>query len=169
VADYTRVLERQPGAEIFAHRGWAYFFADAWRPALNDFEKALALNAAYGDAYTGRGLARVMLGRYRQAVQDAEEAHRRKPSTPEMAHNVACIFAQAAGRVVADAKEPAREELARQYRTAAVQALRDALALVRPPERARFWNEKMLPDSALDPIRDCPELRQLVREQEGKG
>jgi len=39
VADYTRVLERHPGAEIHTHRGWAYFFADAWRPALDDFEK----------------------------------------------------------------------------------------------------------------------------------
>ena len=167
VADYTRVVERQPGAEIFAHRGWAYFFADAWRPALHDFEKALALDPAYGDAYTGRGLARVMLGRYREAVRDAEEARRRKPATPEMTHNVACIFAQAAGRVVADRKEAMRQILAKRYRTAAVQAIRDTLALVRPAERTPFWREKILPDSALDPIRDCPEFRLLLAEQGG--
>jgi tetratricopeptide (TPR) repeat protein len=162
VADYTRVVERQPAAEIFAHRGWAYFFADAWRPALDDFEKALARDPAYGDAYTGRGLARVMLGRYREAVRDAEEARRRKPDTPEMMHNVACIFAQAAGRVVADPKEAARQDLAKQYRTAAVRAILDTLALIRPAERARFWREKILPDSALDPIRDSPEFRELL-------
>src|SRR6185369_7983496 len=38
--DYTVVVLRQPGAEIFEHRGWAYFFADAWKPALADFDEA---------------------------------------------------------------------------------------------------------------------------------
>src|SRR5262249_15731298 len=29
VDDYTRALERRPDAEIYQHRGWAYFFSDA--------------------------------------------------------------------------------------------------------------------------------------------
>jgi tetratricopeptide (TPR) repeat protein len=167
VADYTRVLERHPGAEIRAHRGWAYFFADAWRPALADFEQALALDPAYGDAYTGRGLARVMLGQHRAAVRDAEEARHRRPTTPEMMHNVACIYSLAAGKVVQDPKEKDAPALAGRYRTAAVRALRDTLALVRPAERAQFWREKMLPDNALDPIRNSAEFRELVREMGG--
>jgi tetratricopeptide (TPR) repeat protein len=167
VADYTRVLERHPGAEIHAHRGWAYFFADAWRPALHDFEKALALDPDYGDAYTGRGLARVMLGRHREAVRDAEEARRRRPATPEMMHNLACIFSLAVGKVIQDSTEKEARALAGRYRTAAVSALRDTLALVGPAERAQFWREKVLPDSALDPIRDSAEFRELVREVGG--
>jgi tetratricopeptide (TPR) repeat protein len=167
VADYTRVLERHPGAEIRVHRGWAYFFADAWRPALADFEQALALDPAYGDAYTGRGLARVMLGRHREAVRDADEARRRQPATPEMMHNVACIYSLAAGKVTQDPKEKEAPALAGQYRTAAVRALRDTLALVRPAERPQFWREKMLPDSALDPIRNSAEFRELLRELGG--
>ncbi len=166
VDDYTRVLQREPGAEICAHRGWAYFFADAWKPALRDFDNALRADPEYGDAYTGRALARVMLGAYREAVADAKEARRRRPSTPEMMHNLACVFAQAVAKVLADGGEQRRQELARAYRAAALGAIRDALALVRPAEREAFWRQKVLPDTALDPIRASPEFRELVRELE---
>src|SRR5262249_6540917 len=75
--DYTRALEcgpltlpAPPGGEssvrgdtdLYQHRGWAYFFADAWRLALRDFAKAIELDPDAGDAYTGRGVARVLLG-----------------------------------------------------------------------------------------------------------
>ena len=102
VDDYTRALERAPDADIYQHRGWAHFFSDAWKLALRDFSKAIELDPGSGDAYTGRGLARVMLGHYREAVADAEAALQRKPGTPEMMHNIACIFAQAVDRAEAD-------------------------------------------------------------------
>src|SRR5262249_19491260 len=57
--DYTRVLARAPDAEIYQHRGWAHFFADAWKLALRDFARAIDLDPAAEDAYTGRALARV--------------------------------------------------------------------------------------------------------------
>src|SRR5262249_5258769 len=91
VDDYTQALLRAPDAEIYQHRGWAHFFSEAWKLALRDFSKALALVPEAGDAYTGRGLARVMLGNYREAVADAEAALKRNPRTPEMMHNIACI------------------------------------------------------------------------------
>ncbi len=171
--DYTRVLEAEgtpdggPGAEILTHRGWAYFFADAWRPALRDFEDALRLDPEYGDAYTGRGLARVMLGTYREAVADAEEALRRKPATPEMMHNVTCIFAQAVGKVEADPNEKGKAALTERYRKAALATVRQTLALLGPDERLPFWRDKVLPDTALDPIRQSPEFQQMVRENAG--
>jgi tetratricopeptide (TPR) repeat protein len=84
VDDYTRALERRSDGEIYLHRGWAHFFSDSWKLALRDFEKAISLNPDQDDAYTGRGLSLVMLGRYRQAAADAEEALRRKPESPEM-------------------------------------------------------------------------------------
>src|SRR5262249_26503717 len=101
VEDYTRALERAPDGDIYQHRGWAHFFSDAWKLALRDFSKAIELDPEGGDAYTGRGLARVMLGHYKEAVADAEVALRRKPDTPEMMHNIACIFAQAVARAQA--------------------------------------------------------------------
>src|SRR5439155_5090027 len=102
VEDYTRALERAPDADIYQHRGWAHFFSDAWKLALRDFAKAIELDPEAGNAYTGRGLARVMLGDYRKAVSDAEVALARKPDTPEMMHNIACIFAQAVVRAESD-------------------------------------------------------------------
>jgi tetratricopeptide (TPR) repeat protein/tRNA A-37 threonylcarbamoyl transferase component Bud32 len=155
VDDYTQALQRRPGAELYQHRGWAHFFADAWKLALRDFEQSIRLDPEQGDAYTGRGLALVMVGRYREAVADAEEALRRRPDTPEMMHNVACIFAQAAGRADADAEH---------YRRLALEAIRKTLAMLRPDERRAFWEEKILPDAALTPIRATDGFKQIAAE-----
>jgi serine/threonine-protein kinase len=157
VDDYTHALERQPDTDLYTHRGWAYFFADAWKPALHDFEEALRLDPEYCDAYIGRGLAHVMLGQSREAVGDAEEALQRKPATPEMMHNIACIFALAAGK-------PDVQSSAARYRDQAVEAVRKTLALVPPSERSSFWRDKIVPDKALDAIRTCSAFKQLAQE-----
>jgi eukaryotic-like serine/threonine-protein kinase len=167
--DYTRVVLEQPSAEIYEHRGWAYFFADAWQPSLRDFDDAIRLDPARGDAYTGRALARVMLGRYREAVTDADEALKRKPSAPEMMHNLACVFAQAAARAEADAAAPDRLARAASYRDRAVGAARQTLALLPADRRAAFLRESVLPDRALDPIRTAPAFRDLLREYRLEG
>jgi tetratricopeptide (TPR) repeat protein len=161
--DYTRVILERPGAEIYEYRGWAYFFADAWQPALRDFDEAVRLDPQRGDAYTGRGLTRVMLGRYREAVGDADEALRRKPDAPEMMHNLACVFAQAAARAEADTATD-RLTLAADYRERAVRAVRATLALVPAPGRAAFLRDSVVPDRALDPIRQVPAFRELLKE-----
>jgi serine/threonine-protein kinase len=164
VDDYTRALERAPDADVYQHRGWAHFFSDAWKLALRDFAKAIELDPETGDAYTGRGLARVMLGDYRGAVADAEEALRRKPGTPEMMHNVACTFAQAVARAEADLREEDRQSLADRYRRRALEAVCQTLAMVPPEERLAFWQDKVLPDAALTPIRNHPDFKRLQEE-----
>src|SRR5207302_7319619 len=149
--DYTRALERAPDGDLYQHRGWAHFFSDAWKLALRDFTKAIELDPKAGDAYTGRGLARVMLGGYREAVADAEAALRREPSSPEMMHNIACIFAQAIARAEADPLtlpsppsdggegrvrgEEDRQSLADSYRRRALDAVHQTLAMLGPQER----------------------------------
>jgi tetratricopeptide (TPR) repeat protein len=162
--DYTRVLEREPDAEIYRHRGWAYYFADAWKPALRDFEEAVRRDPGHADAYVGRGLCLVGLGRYRAAVADADEAWRRAPATPEMMHNVACIFALAVGKVHADRAAADRQALASRYQAQAVKALRQTLTRLAPDARPAFWRDRILPDAALDPIRTCPGFRELEQE-----
>ena len=116
------------------------------------------------DAYTGRGLARVMLGDYREGVADAGEALRRNPGTPEMTHNLACIFAQAAGRARADSRADDRESLAAGYGSRAFEAIRQTLTMLKPEERSAFWQERILPDDALTPIRNDPRFKQLATE-----
>jgi tetratricopeptide (TPR) repeat protein len=162
--DFTRALEIKPNAEVQLHRGWAYFFLDAWRPALHDFDAAVRQGANGADAYIGRGLATVMLGGYRDAVADADKALRLGPTTPEMMHNLACIFAQAVGRVRKDRTERDTARLAARYRAETFKAIRRTLALVPTKERAAFWRTKVVPDTALDPIREAPEFQELVKQ-----
>jgi tetratricopeptide (TPR) repeat protein len=164
VEDYSRALERAPDAEMYQHRGWAYFFSDAWKLAVCDFAKAIDLDPAGGDAYTGRGLARVMLGNYREAVGDAEIAVRRKPRTPEMMHNIACIFAQAVARVNADLPEPNRQSLADSYERLALEAIHSTLTMLAPNERHSFWRDKILPDGALKPVHKNATFKRLQDE-----
>jgi tetratricopeptide (TPR) repeat protein len=166
VEDYTRALEQAPDADIYQHRGWAHFFSDAWKLALRDFSNAIELNPKAGDAYTGRGLAQVMLGHHREAVADAEAALSRKPDTPDMMHNIACIFAQAAARVEGDGHEEDRQSLAANYRRRALEAIQQTLTMLPPEERLTFWRDKMLPDAALAPLHNDEEFKQL-REQYG--
>jgi tetratricopeptide (TPR) repeat protein len=162
--DYNQALRLNPDAKTYCQRGWAYFFADAWRPAERDFEEALRLDPGLGDAYTGRGLARVMLGQYALAVGDAEEGLRRKPATPEMMHNLACIFAQAVARAREDPGRADRATLAQTYRNRALHTIRRTLDLIPARERPAFWRDKICPDKALDPIRDSPDFRRLSEE-----
>jgi tetratricopeptide (TPR) repeat protein len=157
--DYTRAWHLRPDAEILTHRGWAYFFSDAFRPALRDFDHAIKTNAPGADPYAGRGLAQVMLGQYKQAAEDAKEALRRGPATPEMMHNIACIFAQAALRADRDA---AHAPLAAAYRDQACQAVRKTLDMLPSSKRQQFWRDKVLPDKALDPVRSHPVFLQVI-------
>jgi eukaryotic-like serine/threonine-protein kinase len=164
VDDYTRALERAPEADLYQHRGWAHFFADAWKLALRDFSQAIELNPEAGDAYTGRGLARVTLGDYREAVADAEAALHRKPSTPEMMHNIACIFAQAVAGAETD-----RQPLAESYRRRALEAIHQTLVMLAPEKRFSFWKEKIEPDAALTPIRNHEEFKALAERMRDEG
>jgi tetratricopeptide (TPR) repeat protein len=165
--DYTLGLARGADAELLNHRGWAYFFMDAWKPALADFETAWRIDPNLVDALIGRALCRVMLGTYRAAAADAEEAWRRKPATPEMMHNLACVFAQAVGRTVGDTAAPDSASLAAHYRLRAMECLQRGLELVPAADRASFWREKMCPDTALDPIRGDDAFKQLAEKAGG--
>ncbi len=163
--DYTHALELEPAdAELYAHRGWAYFFADAWKPALRDFEEAIRRDPKAAPSYCGLGLARVMLGSYREAVRDAEEALRRGLEAPAMRLNAACIFALAAGKAEKDVAAADARALAGGYRQRAVEILRSTLTLLPEAERGPFWRDKVLPDTALDPIRGERAFEQLAAE-----
>ncbi len=162
--DLGRALDRRPDAELHLQRGWAYFLLGAWPLALRDFDEAIRLGSPQPDAWTGRGLARVLLGQYRGAEADACEALGRRPTTAETYHNVACLFALAAGRAQADTAEKEGAALAARFRTRAVAAVREALSRVPAGRRAAFWHEKVLPDRALDAIRPTADFRRWEAE-----
>src|SRR5262249_10944325 len=149
----SRALERQQAGDLYLHRGWAHFFADAWKLALRDFAKAIDLDPESSDAYTRRGLAQVMLVQYRDAAADAATALRLAPGPAEMMHNAACIFAQAVARVAADPGAADRFALRTVYRDRALEAIQQTLRMVPPEEQPAFWRDKVLPEPALAPIR----------------
>ncbi|MCI0457110.1 MAG: tetratricopeptide repeat protein, partial [Gemmataceae bacterium] len=162
--DYTRALEKEPDAATYAARGWCYLVADAPRLALPDFEEALRRAPEQADAYAGRGYSRVLLGETRLALADAEEALRRGPPAPRLYYNIARIYAQAIATLDS---EPARHrstavDLRSRWQDRALQLLTKALHVQSPPEAARFWQNVIAMDKALNPIRRSPEFRQLA-------
>jgi serine/threonine protein kinase/tetratricopeptide (TPR) repeat protein len=168
VDDFTRAISADPNSDTYAHRAWAHFLLDDWKPALQDFDSAIKRDPSNRDAYIGRGLAHVTLGQYRAGVADAKFALRKAPDTPEMMHNIACIFSQAAGKVGADKAEKNGRTLAAAYVIQALAALRQTVALVPPDKRRDFWRHRVGPDSWLDPIRKSVEFQQLERDVFGR-
>jgi tetratricopeptide (TPR) repeat protein len=167
IADYTQALDLAPDAATYTHRGWTYLATDAPRWARSDFEEAIRLQPKSGDAYNGRGYARVRLGQYREAVVDAETALRLGPQDSRLLWQAARIYAQAAGKLDADAAKWDRKavSLRTQYEERTVQLLRGALKLKPDPERAAFWRDCIEADkAALSPIRNSPAFTQLAAE-----
>jgi tetratricopeptide (TPR) repeat protein len=146
---------------MFEHRGWAYYFSDANAFALRDFTRAIELAPDGSSAYIGRGLVYVKMGKYRDAVKDAETALRDKPIGPDMMHNLACVFAQAAAAVERDLGQPERARLATDYRNRAVSFVEKTLEMIPEPQRQAFWREHILPDSALTPIHGEAVFKQI--------
>jgi tetratricopeptide (TPR) repeat protein len=176
VADFHRAIELAPASDpatrsrLFRQRGWAHYFADAPRLALADFEESLRLEPNRGDAYGGRGLARIRLGQWRPAVSDAEAGlrHARASGTSTTAEEGQDLQVQAlynAARIYAQAVEFAAQEVGREgqravtlyrrYRTRAIDLLDEALERV--PDRKR--REEILSDPALRTLRLSPGSR----------
>lgn len=151
LANFTRALELKPVSSLYASRGWVYLVSDAMRPALADFNEAIRLDPEPGDAYCGRGLARVRLGRLTEAVADAEEALRRGPGNARMFANAAAIFAQAAGQVKGSEARAAERKL--RYQDRAMRLIRKALDQLPAAERNDFWRDIIEKDPALEPVR----------------
>ncbi|MFI5454072.1 MAG: protein kinase [Isosphaerales bacterium] len=166
IADYTRALDLRSDLDsgtrsrLLNRRGWAYHFADAPRLALDEFEASLKLDKDQSDAHAGRGLARVRLGDWRNAVADAEAAVRLARGSSasneglndqaQAEFNAARIYAQA---VEYAAREVGREgeravRLYRGYRARAIELLDKTLRQIPDPAR----RNEILSDPALRPI-----------------
>ncbi len=166
IADFTAALEIWRDPTTLTRRGWAYLGNEEPRAALADFEEALRSDRLDGDAYNGRGLARVHLGQYRAAAADAEEAVRRGPAAPRLFLNAARIHAQAAGRLQAEALRDGRllPPEYRQYRERGVQLLQKCLEAVPARERAAFWKTHLQRNVAFDPLRASAGFTRLETE-----
>ncbi len=168
VADFNEALEltpesaKAPRTRLLNLRGMAYYFADAPKLALLDFEESLRLDAKQSEALGGRGLARIRTGDWRPAVTDAESAARLASAMVPRTDEERKAKAQAlfnAARVYALAVEFAAQDVSRQgeraialyrnYRSRAMNLLDEALKYA-PDQDDR---DAILNDPALRSIR----------------
>jgi tetratricopeptide (TPR) repeat protein len=157
IEDFTQAMILQPHqSAVHTHRGWAYLVSGAAQLALDDFEKAIQDDTSNGDAYYGRGSALVALGKYKEAVVEAEDALHHGEPTPRMLYVAARIYAQAADLAITKASRrtlgPPR--ISFQYTARAQGLLRRALEKLPAEQRAAFWR---------DVIQEDPTLRVILR------
>jgi tetratricopeptide (TPR) repeat protein len=121
---------------------------DAPKLAQRDFELAIDLDPHNGDAYNGRGRARVRLGRQREAALDAAEALRQRPSSPRLYYKAARIYAQCSSR----------------YSRRALELIHQAINLLPAEERRTFWSTHIQKDQAFSSLRLHPVFVELETE-----
>jgi tetratricopeptide (TPR) repeat protein len=168
VKDLDRALALQPDSNTYAARGWLNLVERrAPLVALDDFQAAIRLNPANGDAYNGRGFARVLLGHYRQAIEDAEAALRLGPRDPRTLYKAARIYAQAVGRLDEEGRQGTQAPTWQRsgYERQALHYLRQALEQTPAEERAALVRDQVRrTDHAFDPIRPSPAFARLAAE-----
>jgi serine/threonine protein kinase/Flp pilus assembly protein TadD len=168
IGDFSRALELVPAADrarrsrLLNERGWAYQYAKAPLLALADFQESLRLEPEQAEAHGGRGLARILLGHWREAVDDAEAAVRHVQGSGSLNDEARDLQIQSlfnAARIHALAVEFAAREVSRQgeravtlyrrHRSRAIELLDAALAGTPDPAR----RAEILADPALRRLR----------------
>jgi len=156
IEDATLALALSTGkAHLLARRGWLHILTDAPRLALRDFEEALGRDPSSGEAYTGRGSARVRLGQVRDGLADAEKALGLGKPTATLLYNTGRIYAQAAIVASTEARRKGQEAvvLVYRYQDRAVMLVREALRRLPADQRAAFWRDSIQADPALRTLR----------------
>ncbi len=156
IEDVTNAMALRPDrAALLSRRGWLYIVSDAPRLALHDFQAAIQLDPSIGDAYNGRGFARLRLGEHRDAVADAEKALGIGEPTSHLLYNAARVYALAAVVAAADVRKKGQETvtLVARYQDRATGLLREALKRMPEDQRASFWRDVVPADPALRTLR----------------
>ena len=156
--DTLAIAMRPESAALRARRGGLLLITDAPRSALRDFDESIRLDDSGPDsvdAYLGRGLARVTLGRHREAVADAARAVRQGEPNDKRLYNAARIYARAAIAASAEVKKTGKDAvgLVSRYQDQAVELLRRAVALLPAAKRPTFVRDVVANDPALVTLR----------------
>ncbi len=100
----TRALEQMPlskkdRASTFVNRGVMRAKLGQPYDAMNDYERAIAVDPTLAQAYVDRSAALITLKRYDDAVKSADEGLSRGAAQPEMAYYNRAIAEEALGNV----------------------------------------------------------------------
>jgi tetratricopeptide (TPR) repeat protein len=156
IEDATQALALRPGqpAALLAHRGELYLIENSPLLAVRDFEEAVRLDPLNADAQAGLGTARVRLGRYREALADAEEAVRLGAADHRVLYKAARVYALAAVDATSEIRRKGRDAVAvvARYQDRAVELIRAARIHIPAAGRANF-EAVLQKDPAIDAIR----------------
>jgi tetratricopeptide (TPR) repeat protein len=156
IGDYSQALSRRfDEPRLLRRRGWSYLAAEAHQLAMADFDRAVGLDPSDADAHAGRGFARARLGRYREAVNDAELALRRDGANWRTVYNAARVYAQAASAIRREPRkaDAAVSSLFIRYRERTLELLQRALDRAPAEQRTTILRETIQADPALRPVR----------------
>ncbi|MGE3805480.1 MAG: protein kinase [Gemmataceae bacterium] len=154
--------QRRKRISALTYRGWAHLICEAPFLADKDFTEALRFEAKNSDALCGRGNARVLLGDYRAAVTDAEEAVKAGPASPRLYYNAARVFARSIEKIDAARDfSPTQLQLRKLYLHRSLELTRQALDQVPSTQRAAFWRDVIAPDPAMLSLRSNSEFLRL--------
>jgi tetratricopeptide (TPR) repeat protein len=156
IDDYTESLLLHPKKPqvLLRRRGWCYLARGANQLALDDFDDVIKLTPEDADAFSGRGLARALMGRHEEAIMDAGQSLHLGPKSWRIAYNAASIYAQAAVAVDTESRKtgPPAVRVVNRYLDQSVNLIRRAMELA-PAEQRASLRDTMKKDPMLGPIR----------------
>jgi hypothetical protein len=165
-------LTARPGdSTLHSRRGWAYLVTGADKLARRDFEDAIRLDPASGDAYGGRGSILAATGQYREAALDAEESLRHGDAEAHIVYTAARTMAQVAQSAAKEPRLRGKPDLnaIRAFQDRAVGLLRRAIEQTPGDKRTAFWRNVVQPDPAFNSIRRLSEYVRLAETYRPKG
>ncbi len=154
-------MRRRP--PLYLYRGQEYLVVNALDSALRDFEEVLRLDPKSADAHLGCAYVRLKMGELDVGTADAEKVVKGDPKLPHLWHGAARVYAQAAVLLKAEQGQEASQALIRsQYQMRALDLLRETLNRVPSlKERKTYWQEQVMHDATLNPIRNMPGFIEL--------
>ena len=155
LADYNLSLAiDSQNPRLLRRRGWWNLEQGAIRRAVQNFDEVIGLAAEDADAYSGRGLARVRLGEYADAVADADKALEYDKTSWRIAYNAARIYALAAVVASAEIRKngQAAARLVERFQDTAVELVRRARQLAIAQHEFAKLREAIQTDPVLKPL-----------------
>jgi tetratricopeptide (TPR) repeat protein len=158
VEAYSQALARGEDVSVRNLRGWAHLQLASPLLAFADFERVLQRQPGHAEALAGRGLARVLRGEVREAVEDTEKALRGKvPAEGKEAEDalrgptegVLVVAARTYARAAVLVAQGPDRKAGPRYEDRAVDLLAAAVRRVPPARQLDFWRQHVRAEPAL--------------------